>query len=80
VEHVDGADDGVLVYLLAGSPRNDVAVFGKHHRALISPDGRTVMKLEPLSKGIIEIPLGGGVPEGCGESRRPTAACLARGI
>jgi hypothetical protein len=56
--------DGVLVYLLAGSPHNNVAVFGKHHRALISPDGRSVMKLEPLSKTVIEISLEQGIPAG----------------
>jgi hypothetical protein len=57
-------DDGVLVYLLAGTLRNNVAVFGQHHRALISPDGRSVRKLEPLSKSVIEIPLEGDVPAG----------------
>jgi len=49
--------DGILVHLLAGSPRSDVAVLGKHHRVLISPDGATVIKLEPLSRSAIEIPL-----------------------
>jgi hypothetical protein len=49
--------DGIVVYLLAGSPRNDVAVLGKHHRVLVSPDGETVVSVEPLSKSAIEIPL-----------------------
>jgi hypothetical protein len=49
--------DGILVHLLAGSPRSDVAVLGKHHRVLISPDGATVIKFEPLSRSAIEIPL-----------------------
>lgn len=49
-------EDGILVYLLAGSPRNDVAVFGKHHRVLISPDGTAVTRFEPLSRTAIEIP------------------------
>jgi hypothetical protein len=49
--------DGILVYLLAGSTRNDVAVLGKHHRVLVSPDGETVMSVEPLSKTVIETPL-----------------------
>jgi hypothetical protein len=49
--------DGVLVYLLAGTTRSGVAVLGRHWRVLVSPDGSRVAKLEPLSKGIIEIPL-----------------------
>lgn len=49
--------DGILVYLLAGSKRNDVAVLGKHHRVLVSPDGETVVSVEPLSKTVIETPL-----------------------
>ncbi|HEX3482769.1 MAG TPA: hypothetical protein VHT91_47495 [Kofleriaceae bacterium] len=49
--------DGILVYLLAGSTRNDVAVLGKHHRVLVSPDGETVVSVEPLSKTVLEIPL-----------------------
>lgn len=61
--------DGFLVYLLAGTTRRDVVVFGKHHRVLVSPDGETVLSVEPLSKTILEVPLelppeavsGGGV-------------------
>jgi hypothetical protein len=49
--------NGVLVYLLAGTRRSGVAVLGRHFRVLVSPDGNRVAKLEPLSKGIIEIPL-----------------------
>lgn len=54
--------DGILVYLLAGSTRKDVAVLGKHHRVLVSPDGETAVSVEPLSKTAIEIPL--AVPPG----------------
>jgi len=50
--------DGILVYLLAGSTRNDVAVFGKHHRVLVSSDGETAVSVEPLSKTVLEVPLG----------------------
>lgn len=48
---------GILVYLLAGSKRNDVAVLGKHHRVLVSSNGETVVSVEPLSKAAIEVPL-----------------------
>jgi hypothetical protein len=49
--------DGILVYLLAGATRNDVAVLGKHHRVLLSADGETVVSVEPLSKTVLEVPL-----------------------
>jgi hypothetical protein len=49
--------EGILVYLLAASTRNDVAVFGKHHRVLVSSDGQTVLSVEPLSKTVLEIPV-----------------------
>jgi hypothetical protein len=45
---------GTLVYLLAGTNKRGVVVLGKHHRAHIAEDG-TVAKLQPLSKGILEI-------------------------
>jgi len=49
-------EDGILVYLLAGETRKGVAVLGRHYRVLVSRDGTTVKKFEPLSKSIIEIP------------------------
>ena len=48
---------GILVYLIAGTTKPDLAVFGKHHRVLVSPDGNTVVSVEPLSNSILEIPL-----------------------
>jgi hypothetical protein len=33
-----------------------VVVLGKHHRVLISPDGKAVLRFEPLSRAAIEIP------------------------
>ena len=62
--------DGILVYLLAGSPREDIAVLGKHHRVLVSSNGKMVVSVEPLSNTEIEVPLallpitvpGGGSP------------------
>lgn len=46
---------GIVVYLLAGTNRNDVVVLGRHYRVLVAEDGKTVRKVEPLSKTIIEI-------------------------
>lgn len=51
-----GEKGEVLVYLIAGTTRPGIAVFGKHHRAHVSPDGRQLLKLEPLSKSILELP------------------------
>jgi hypothetical protein len=48
-------EDGILIYLLAGTKRSDVAVLGRHYRVLVSADGKQVKKLEPLSKSIIEV-------------------------
>ena len=57
-------EEGVLVYLLAGSKQPRVHVLGKHYRVLVSPDGRTVARFEPLSKAAIVIPLEpGDTPE-----------------
>jgi hypothetical protein len=56
----------VVVYLLAGTKQPGIAVFGKHHRARVSADGRTLIKLEPLSKSILELPL--KLPEGTTEA------------
>ncbi len=50
-------ETGFLVYLLAGTTRPDVAVFGKHFRVLVSEDGRTVKRFEPLTKTVFELPL-----------------------
>jgi hypothetical protein len=47
--------DGVLVYLLAATTQPKTAVFGMHYRALVSPDGSTVTRFEPLSKSILEL-------------------------
>ena len=50
-------DEGVLVYLLAGTTRPRVHVLGKHYRALVSADGRSVTRFEPLPKAVIEMEL-----------------------
>lgn len=49
-------EHGILVYLLAGTTKPHVAVLGKHTRALISDDATRIVKLTPLSKGILELP------------------------
>lgn len=58
-------DSGVLVYLLAGTRKEDTVVFGKHFRVLVSTDG-TVRQVVPLSKSILELSTqapGGGKTE-----------------
>jgi hypothetical protein len=48
------------VYLIASTKKLDVAVLGRHHRVLVSGDGKRVLHDEPLSKGILELPMAGG--------------------
>ena len=49
-------ENGILVYLLAGTTKPDVAVFGRHYRVLVGEDGTTVKYVRPLSKSILELP------------------------
>jgi hypothetical protein len=49
-------EDGVLVYLLAGTNKSDVAVFGRHFRALVASDGGGVTYMKPLSNAVLEMP------------------------
>ena len=49
-------ESGILVYLLAGTTRNDTVVLGKHWRARTSDDGTKVLELEPMSKSALELP------------------------
>jgi hypothetical protein len=51
-------ESGMLVYLIAGTKQPKVAVLGKHYRVLVSEDGRTVKRTEPLSKTVFELPYG----------------------
>ena len=56
---------GVLVYLLAGTTKPRVAVLGKHYRAVVSDDGSRLTSMMPLSRGVLELPIvapPGGVP------------------
>ncbi|MCE5243162.1 MAG: hypothetical protein LLF99_08190 [Desulfobacteraceae bacterium] len=57
-------EDGLLVYLLAGSSRDNVAVFGKHYRVLVSLDGQRAVKVEPLSGDVLETELGAPQQDG----------------
>jgi len=52
----DFGESGILVYLLGGSDKPDVAVLGRHVRVRVSDDGAKVTELLPLVKGIIESP------------------------
>jgi hypothetical protein len=47
-------ENGVLVYLLAGTTKPDVAVLGRHTRVLVSEDGMRVIAVTPLTRGVIE--------------------------
>lgn len=48
---------GTLVYLLAGTKRSNVAVLGRHYRALVPPDGGRVSYIKPLTRSILEVPM-----------------------
>lgn len=49
-------EHGIVVYLLAGTNRANVAVLGKHSRALVSEDGMRVLELTALSNSVLELP------------------------
>ncbi|MFX0199892.1 MAG: hypothetical protein ACFFCW_27530 [Candidatus Hodarchaeota archaeon] len=49
--------EGIVVYLLAGTTKPDVAVLGKHYRAYVDPNNDYDVEIEPLSKSEILIPL-----------------------
>ncbi|WP_206105602.1 hypothetical protein [Sapientia aquatica] len=50
-------ENGILVYLIAGTKVPNVAVFGKHFRALVESDGSAIKYMTPLSYSEIEIPI-----------------------
>lgn len=54
---VPGPAGKIAVYLLAATTVPNVAVFGRHYRALVSADGARVETMTPLSKGVLEMPL-----------------------
>lgn len=47
---------GVLVYLLAGTQKENLAVLGQHFRVLVSQKDVTVSSVTPLSRSAIELP------------------------
>jgi hypothetical protein len=49
-------EKGLLVYLLAGTAKPNVAVLGQHFVALVPFGAKSVSYMEPLSKSMIEIP------------------------
>lgn len=49
-------EKGMMVYLVAGTTRPNVAVFGRHYRVLIPEQGGPPSYVMPLSKGILELP------------------------
>jgi len=51
--------EGILVYLLAGTRSRNVMVLGRHYRVIVSEDGLGVNDVLPLSKSVIELPTQG---------------------
>src|SRR5689334_6329124 len=66
----DYGESGILVYLLGGSAKPDVAVLGRHVRVRVSDDGTKVTEILPLVKAVIEAPT--VTPDG-----KPVAALMA---
>lgn len=52
-------EHGMLVYLLAGTEKRNVAVFGRHFRALVPLGGTNVTYMMPLSNTALELPIKG---------------------
>jgi len=50
---------GVLVYLLATTERPNVAVIGRHYRAVVPYGASEVSELTPLSQSVLELPTQG---------------------
>jgi len=57
-------ENGFLVYLLAGAKKDNTVVFGKHYRVVVSMDGRSANKVEPLTKSVLEVPIAPPKPDG----------------
>jgi hypothetical protein len=47
--------DGFVVYLLAGTTKPDELVLGLHHRAVVTPDGASLVSMTPLSRSAIVV-------------------------
>ncbi len=53
-------DAGILVYLLAGTNKPGMAVFGQHFRVLMPEHGSVPKYVIPLSKSVLEVPINSG--------------------
>lgn len=53
-------DAGILVYLLAGTTKPGMVVFGQHFRVLMPEHGTVPKYVMPLSKSVLEVPINGG--------------------
>lgn len=49
-------ESGTLVYLIAGTTKPKLAIFGKHYRALVPTGGTQVSYLKELTKTVLEVP------------------------
>jgi hypothetical protein len=49
-------EEGILVEVIAGTTKPNLAVLGRHCRVVVSEDGSRVTKVFPLSRGVIELP------------------------
>ncbi|MBC8133132.1 MAG: hypothetical protein H7X95_09140 [Deltaproteobacteria bacterium] len=56
-------ENGVLVYLLAGTDKANVAVFGQHFRVLVPEHGGPPTYVMPLSKSALEMPVQRGLTD-----------------
>jgi hypothetical protein len=66
----------IMVYLLARATRPDVAVFGQHHRILVSLDGGQVKAIYPLSKSALQVPLPPAGAEHRADKSAPSAGLV----
>jgi hypothetical protein len=48
---------GIMVYLIAGTDKPDIAVFGRHYRVLVPESGGPPSYVMPLSNTILELPI-----------------------
>jgi hypothetical protein len=51
-------EKGAMVYLIAGTTRPNIAVFGRHYRVLFPEGANSPSYVMPLSKSILEMPVG----------------------
>jgi hypothetical protein len=49
-------ETGILVEVIAGTTKPNLAVIGRHYRVVVSEDGSRATKVIPLSKAVLELP------------------------